>query len=164
MSKILRAGARPGGHTNSANTLMHASGCSFLLAVVLCDVCCQETMLQPYVWCETLAAIPKDNREKRKQNGFSSTSFQDHGEARPVSPGRGFFSNYFLDWKSLSQAARALLSSVRHAAFTKHCQSAREPVAAHNQILLEVIQSYTLNYLNSVDIKVSFLWLLSNMY
>lgn len=44
MSKILRAGARPDGHANSANVLMHASGCSFLLAVFLCDVYCQETV------------------------------------------------------------------------------------------------------------------------
>lgn len=46
----------------------------------------------------------------------------------------------FLGHKNLSQATQALLNSVTCAMFTKHCQSVHKPVAARNQILLEVIQ------------------------
>lgn len=59
---ILKLCAIP--HTNCATTLMHGNRCPFLWAVFLCDVCCDEIMLQPWFWCETLAAVLKDNREK----------------------------------------------------------------------------------------------------
>lgn len=54
-------------HTNSANVLLHASRCSFLLAVFLCHVCCDETKLRLYFRCGTLVAILKDNKDKKKK-------------------------------------------------------------------------------------------------
>ena len=97
-------------------------------------------MLQPYFWCETLAAILKDNREKkRKQNGFSLASFQPHGKAWPVSPDGDFFQ--IISWSGRVCHKWPELCKVPKPCYIHQTLSVcARTVAARNQILLEVIQ------------------------
>lgn len=69
-------------HTNCANTLMHGNRCSFLWAIFLCDVCCDETTIQPFLVWNTCGSPEGQQRKGSKMASAwpASSLMAKHGQ------------------------------------------------------------------------------------